>query len=140
MKTASLSNSRRKGFTLIEMSLVIFLLIAMMSAGFGISNALTRWKLGRAGSEMLRSVYSAQRTYLADHPTTPVASLTHAALLPYLPGGPAAFPTAISLENTQLHALVTVSPPRLTVTPGGVAGVRYDPSGSFTDSLWDVGE
>jgi prepilin-type N-terminal cleavage/methylation domain-containing protein len=140
MKTGVPAHPRRRGFTLIEMSLVIFVLIALLSFGFGLSGAVSDWKLGRSGSETLRSVYTAQRTYLADHPTTAVASLTQAMLLPYLPNGATSFPTVKSLENNTLHARVNVSPPYLTTTSGGIAGTRYDPSGSQKDSLWDVGE
>jgi prepilin-type N-terminal cleavage/methylation domain-containing protein len=134
------AGSSRGGFTLIEMSLVIFILITLLSFGFGLSNAITNWKLGRAGSEILRSAYTAQRTYLADHPTTSVSSLTQAMLLPYLPNGSTSFPTCTSLANTTLYVRVNVSPPVLTATAGGTTGTTYDPSGKSNDSLWDVGE
>lgn len=134
------AGASRRGFTLIEMSLVIFILIALLSFGFGLSSAITNWKLGRAGSEALRTVYTAQRTYLADHPTTAVGALTHDMLRPYMPNGTAAIPTCTSLTNSQLFVRVNVSPPVLTATAGGVAGVTYDPSGRPNDSLWDVGE
>lgn len=129
-----------KGFTLIELSVVLCVLIALLSFGFGVSGAVTKWKKGRDASEILRSVYTAQRLYLADNPTTPVASLTQALVLPYIPGGPAAFPTSKTQEGVNLFARVNVSPPYFTTTAGGVAGAAYDPSGSTTDSLWDVGE
>ncbi len=140
MNSGCHAGSSRRGFTLIEISLVIFIMIALLSFGFGLSSAITNWKLGRAGSEILRSAYTAQRTYLADHPTTAVTSLTQAMLLPYLPDGPAAFPTCTSLTKTMLFVRVNVSPPVLTATAGGVAGATYDPSGKTNDSLWDVGE
>ena len=140
MNSGSHAGSSRGGFTLIEMSLVIFILITLLSFGFGLSNAITNWKLGRAGSELVRTVYTAQRTYLADHPTTSVASLTQSMLLPYLPNGPAAFPTCTSLANTTLYVKVNQSPPVLTATAGGTTGTPYDPSGTTKDSLWDVGE
>jgi prepilin-type N-terminal cleavage/methylation domain-containing protein len=129
-----------RGFTLIEMSIVIFVLLALMTSGFFVSNVVGQWKLGRDASETLRTVYVAQRTYLADNPTVPLASITPALLLPYLPNNPAAFPTAKSLEGATLYARVNVSPPYVTVTSGGIAGTRYDPSKTTTDSLWDVGE
>jgi len=129
-----------RGFTLIEMSLVIFVLLALLTSGFYTSNVVGQWKLARDASETLRTVYVAQRTYLADNPTVPVTSLTQAMLLPYLPNNPATFPTATSLTSSVLHARVNVSPPYFTVTAGGIAGVPYDPSQSTTDSLWDVGE
>ena len=140
MKSASHAESSRGGFTLIEMSLVLFILIGLLSFGFGLSNTITTWKLGRAGSEALRTVYTAQRTYLADHPTTAVNALTPAMIVPYLPSGAVAMPTARALNSAVLTVQVNVSPPVLTLTAGGLAGPAYDPSGKATDSLWDVGE
>lgn len=124
------------GFTLIEMSLVIGLLIALMSTGIFFSSAVGTWKAGRDASETLRSVYVAQRTYLADHPTTPVSSISRADLLPYLPSKPASFPQVEGLDSVTRDIKVTVSPPVIIDTTGTV----YDPSGKPNDSLWDVGE
>jgi len=45
-------------------------------------------------------------------------------------------PTITSLDDEELGINVTVSPP---VVDGG-GGAAYDPSGSSSDSLWDVGE
>lgn len=129
-----------RGFTLIEMSIVIFVLLALMTSGFFVNNVVGQWKLGRDASETLRTAYVAQRTYLADNPTVPLSSLTPAMLLPYLPNNPSTFPTATSLESATLYARVNVSPPYMTTTSGGVAGTRYDPSKTTSDSLWDVGE
>lgn len=126
----------RPGFTLLEMSMVILVLLTLISAGFYASTSYRDWSRAREASETLRGVYVAQRTYLADHPTTPVSSLTPELLLPYLPNGPAAFPTGTSLTDTTLTILVSVSPPIMTTN----GATPYDPSGSTTDSLWDVGE
>lgn len=135
MKMPHLPNSSKKAFTLLEMTIVIMVLIALISLGFYSSNKMTEWKLGRTASETLRSVYSAQRMYLADNPTATVASLTPALILPYIPNTPAAMPTIKSLEGVDLPIVVTASPPY-----AGTEGDRYDPSGSPTDSLWDVGQ
>lgn len=129
-------NVFQKGFTLVEMSLVIFLLIALMSTGLYFSTAVGDWKLGRTASEELRAVYVAQRTYLADHPTTPVNSLTEAKLKPYLPNKATTFPQIRGLDGTLRSINVTVSPPVILDGSNGT----YDPSGSSNDSLWDVGE
>ena len=123
-------------FTLVEMSLVIGLLIALMSTGFYFSSAISDWKRGRAASETLRSAYVAQRTYLADYPTTDVSTLTRSQLLPYLPNSPSTFPTVETLDGNTLQVSVSVSPP---VVDNG-DGTAYDPSGNPSDSLWDVGE
>jgi len=136
MNAHSSVRNRHTGVTLIEMTLVIFLLIALMSTGLFFSTKISEWKSGREASETLRSVYSAQRLYLADNPTTTVSSLTEALLLPYLPNRQATFPTITSLTNTTLSVKVTVSPPTINNGSGG----SYDPSGNTKDSLWDVGE
>lgn len=140
MKLTTSAPPRPQGFTLIEMSIVIFVLLAMMTSGFFVNNVVGQWKLGRDASETLRTAYVAQRTYLADNPTMPLSSLTPAMLLPYLPNNPPSFPTAKSLEGATLYARVNVSPPYMTTTSGGTSGTRYDPSKNTTDSLWDVGE
>jgi type II secretory pathway pseudopilin PulG len=125
-----------RAFTLIEMSLVIFLLIALMTTGLYFSSAIGDWKRGRDASEVLRAAYVAQRTYLADYPTTDVSTLTRAKILGYLPQSPASFPTILSLDDRVLQVKVSVSPP---VADNG-DGTAYDPSGKPNDSLWDVGE
>ncbi|WP_193211052.1 type II secretion system protein [Luteolibacter marinus] len=140
MNARYFSKSTSRGFTLIEMSLVIFVLITLMTTGFYSSSVIGDWKKAREGSETLRTVYVAQRTFLADSPTTAVTSITPAMLLPYLPNGLTTFPTAKALDGTRLYVRVNVSPPYLTATSGGTGGTKYDPSASPTDSLWDVGE
>lgn len=141
MKSARSANPARKGFTLIELSVVIFILIALLSMGFGMSKAIDKWKKGKEASESLRSVYTAQRLYLADNPTKAVTTLTPTLVAPYIPNGNGTtVPTAVSLTNTTLYARVNVSPPVWTTASGGISGTAYDPSGSSTDSLWDVGQ
>ena len=145
MKTASLSVRSKKGFTLLEMTIVIMVLLTLVGIGLLTSTKMDQWKLGRAASETLRTVYSAQRLYLADNPTRLVPELTEAMLIPLLPKrntpGPAptnlvtALGTVRSLGGGDLAFNITVSPPQFTL-----GGVRYDPSGGLTDSLWDVGE
>ncbi len=126
----------KKGFTLLEMTLVILMLLIMIKTGFLVSSKMDEWKLGRDAGETLRTVYSAQRMYLADNPTVAVNAITSAVIIPYLPNNAATIPTVKSLAKTQLSILVNVSPP--VINAG--SGVTYDPSGSNKDSLWDVGE
>ena len=125
-----------RAFTLVELTLVILVLLTLMSIGFYSVNAIKTWRLGREASESLRSVYTAQKLYLSDNPTAAVTSLTSTLLIPYLPNKAASMPTVTSLTGATLNIKVTVFPP---VVDNG-AGVAYDPSGSTTDSLWDVGE
>ena len=136
MKVVQSDRIPSPAFTLIEMSLVIFLLIALMTTGLYFSTAISDWKLGRDASETLRSAYVAQRTYLADYPTTDISTLTRTLLLPYLPNRPASFPTIKTLDNRTLQIKVSVTPP---IVDNG-DGTPYDPSGKPKDSLWDVGE
>jgi len=131
------SKIRRPGaFTLLEMTIVIMVLLALISTGLFVNNKMDEWKLGKQAGETLRTVYAAQRMYLADNPTAAVSSITNTKIIPYLPNQATTMPKVTSLVGTQLNILVNVSPP---VINGG-SGVTYDPSGSSNDSLWDVGE
>jgi len=134
--------SSRRGFTLLELTMVISVLLLLITVGLKATNVFKNWRLAREASDTLRSVYVAQRTYLADNPTTAVSNLTHALLLPYIQNSPTAFPTAKSITGGTLNVYVGQSPPFLTTTATttGAPPTRYDPSGSNTDSLWDVGE
>jgi type II secretory pathway pseudopilin PulG len=143
MKNHPCSIRTRKGLTLLEMTIVIMMLLALVKIGLYSSSKMDEWKAGRAASEDLRSVYSAQRMYLADHPITPVATLTDEMLIPYLPNRGAVAPVSLVAAFQPIKALtgpdlgfnVQVSPPVLTQ-----GGAPYDPSGGLRDSLWDVGE
>jgi hypothetical protein len=128
--------STRRGATLIEMSVVICVLLALMSTGLYFSYKIGEWKAGKEAGETLRAVYAAQRMYLADHPTAAVNTITSAQLLPYMPNSPSVMPVITSLDDKELDVNVAVSPP--VVSDGN--GAAYDPSGSPSDSLWDVGE
>ena len=136
MKSPRLSHRSPRAFTLLEMTIVIMVLLALVKLGLFTSTKMDEWKLGRAASETLRSVYSAQRMYLADNPTVAVGSITTTLLLPYLPNNQTVMPTVKSLTGTNLSIIVNVSPPIIN----NGSGVAYDPSGSTKDSLWDVGE
>ena len=122
--------------TLLEMTVVIGVLLALMSTGLYFSNKISAWKAAKDASETLRSVYAAQRMFLADNPTTAVTSITEAQLLPYMSNKPSIMPTVTSLEGDELAINITVSPPVVDDGRGGI----YDPSGDSNDSLWDVGE
>lgn len=136
MNTTRQPITRRRGFTLLEMTIVIMVLIALISTGLFVNTKMDEWKLGRAASETLRQVYSAQRMFLADNPTRLVSAITNTDVIPYLPGNVTSLPTVQSLTGANLGILVNVSPP--VINAG--SGVPYDPSGDNRDSLWDVGE
>jgi prepilin-type N-terminal cleavage/methylation domain-containing protein len=136
MKTPSFTHRFRRGFTLLEMTVVIMVLIALISTGLFVTRRMDDWRLGREASETLRQVYSAQRMFLADNPTRLVSSIVANDVVPYLSSGASTLPTVKSLTSTNLSIIVNVSPP--VINAG--SGVTYDPSGSNRDSLWDVGE
>lgn len=141
MNTPRQSGSNKRAFTLLEMSIVIMVLLSLVSVGLFSSKKMGDWKVAREASEALRAVYTAQRMFLADHPTTSVANITATSdptygIIPYLPGGLSAVPTVKALDGKVLTIIVNQSPPRINAG----SGVVYDPSGSNTDSLWDVGE
>jgi type II secretory pathway pseudopilin PulG len=131
---------RPQAFTLLELTIVIMVLLALVGMGMSGSGYIRNWQLGREASETLRSVYTAQRSFLADNPTTVVSELASEAnkdkLIPYLPNRATTMPTVKSLTGTTLKIKFDVFPPVVNDGSGG----RYDPSGSFKDSLWDVGE
>ncbi|MDX1679227.1 MAG: hypothetical protein R3242_00730 [Akkermansiaceae bacterium] len=125
-----------RGVTLLEMTVVILLILSLIGIGTFSAAKIGEWKLGRKAGEELRAVHAAQRLFLADNPTTPVSSITADDLLPYMQGNPSALPTVESLDGTTLTIKVDVNPP--VVDAGG--GAAYDPSGSSSDSLWDIGK
>lgn len=125
----------KRGFTLIEMTVVILVLMTLLGTGLFVSNKYSEWQLARTASEELRTVYSAQRMYLSDNPTTNVSNITAEQIIPYLTNQATALPTVKSLTGATLSIRVNVNPPVIDDGSGGT----YDPSGSATDSLWDVG-
>lgn len=130
-----MNSNPKSGFTLLEMTIVILVLLTLMGTGLFVSTKYTEWQKGRTASEDLRNVYSAQRLYLADNPTAVVSSITSANIIPYLANGATALPTVKSLADETLTIKVDVTPPVLLK---GTA--VYDPSGDSLDSLWDVGQ
>jgi len=122
--------------TLLEMTIVILVLLTLTGIGTFSSKKIGEWKLGRTAGETLRLVYSAQRLYLADRPTAVVSNIVASDIIPYLTNSATAIPTVTSLEGTALTIKVNVSPPVINAASGDT----YDPSGSSTDSLWDVGQ
>ena len=123
------------GLTLIEITVVIVVLMTLIGMSIFTVNGYKEWQRGTEASRVLRSVHHAQRTYLAEHPTEKVSSLTAAKVIPYLSDNSAALPTATAMDGGVLTVDVTVSPPVLLDAGGGV----YDPSGANDDGLWDVG-
>jgi prepilin-type N-terminal cleavage/methylation domain-containing protein len=120
---------RPRGFTLVELTVAIAVILVLVGAASLAVKPYYAFRDGRAAGEMLRSVKAAQLMYLSDYPSTPVANLTQAGLLPYMPNG--TWPTLPSYNGVVPTINCTVFPP--------VASIA-DPSGSTTDGLWDVGQ
>ena len=124
----SLKSRSTSGVTLIELAVTIALILVLAGAASLAIKPYLAYRDGRAAGEMLRAVKAAQLMYLSDNPSTLVANLTQAELLPYMPNG--AWPTLPSVNGQTPTINFNVFPPVST----------YDPSGSPTDGLWDVGQ
>lgn len=125
----------RRGLTLIEMTVVLVVLMVLIGLSVFSVNGYKEWQRSTEASRALRMVYNAQRTYMAEHPTESVGSLTAAKIIPYLSGNSASLPTAEAIDGSELTVKVSVSPPVLV----DAGGNDYDPSGDTADGIWDVG-
>ncbi len=135
MKTLNTSKIYQGAFTLVEICLVIGLIIALTSF-IGMSVVTVRnWQAGKTASLSLQAVYSAQRSFMADHPTAQIGTVSKSQLENYLPQGWSVMPAITGIEGQPLTLDHTVMPPR--ILDGGVV---YDPSGKSDDGVWDLGK
>ena len=139
MKMPNQSGLTKQAFTLLEMTVVIMIMLALLSTGMFVNKKMDEWKLGRQAAEVLNSVYSAQRMFMADNPTRNISSpsLTAAEIIPYLQNGATSLPTAKSMTGATLTIKIN-DPTGIYFVDSG--GIRYDPSGSYEDLIWDVGK
>lgn len=139
MKTPQQTENNRKalekGVTLIELTVVLFVIMGMISATMYFGGNIAQWRKAKEASESLRSVYAAQRAFLADNPRRTLESLLNTELVVYLPDQTGVIPSVESLAGDPLVIDITVSPPVLRSVDASI----YDPSGRDNDSLWDVG-
>lgn len=119
---------------MLEITIVLALMMALSSVVIYSVSAISEWKKGRAAAESLKSVYLAQKSYLADHPSESYADFEANDLIPYLPNRPGVMPTGVGLEEETLTLNFNVMPPEFQLNTSA-----YDPSDSPTDGLWDVG-
>jgi prepilin-type N-terminal cleavage/methylation domain-containing protein len=134
VKVSPSTTASAHGFSLIEVSLVIALLLALSTfAGLTVTS-VRNWQRAKDASLSLQAVFAAQRAYLADHPTANIASVNSAQLQAYLPSGWSELPSFTGLANEALTLDHTVMPPVLYAN-----GAVYDPSGKPDDGLWDTG-
>jgi prepilin-type N-terminal cleavage/methylation domain-containing protein len=129
----ALQSRSTSGVTLVELSVVIAVILLLAGAASLAIKPYLAYRDGRAAGEMLRAVKAAQLMYLSDNPSTLPANLTQAELLPYMPNG--AWSTLPSV-NGQVPTIDCTKFPPVAV----LKGAPYDPSGSTTDGLWDVGQ
>ena len=141
MKTKSMTNdlpksNHVKGVTLIEMTVVILVILLLVGLSIFSIDAYKRWQIGSEASQRLRQVQTAQKTFLADNPTLDITALTEQNVIDYLSDGAAVLPdlSSSALDGEALTYNISTIPPVLMN-----GGVVYDPSGSSTDGLWDVG-
>ena len=127
----------KSGFSLVEMAVVIAVILLLAGAASLAVKPYLAYRDGRAAGEMLRAVKAAQLMYLSDNPSTPVANLTPALLLAYMPNG--TWPTLPLGQNGQLLTINCAQFPPVAVLKSD-GKTTYDPSGSNTDGLWDVGQ
>ena len=120
------------GLTLVELSVTIAVILILAGIVTLSVKPFVTYRDGTTAGEMLRSVKAAQLMYLADNPATAVTALTQANLLNYVPQGK--WPTLPSVNGQTPTINFNVFPPVAVLN-----GSNYDPSGSTTDGLWDVG-
>lgn len=124
------------GLTLVELSIVIAVILILVGAASLGVKPYYAYRDGRAAGEALRAVKAAQLMYLSDYPSALVTSLTGGTtgnITPYMPNG--SWPTLPMVNGVQPTINCTVFPPVAVLG----ATNPYDPSGSPTDGLWDVG-
>lgn len=121
-------------FSILEVALVVALLLVIASISFLGFSSYSEWSKGREASIGLRSVYIAQRAYLADHPTEDAEIFGPDLIIPYLPDG-SELPSIVSLDGIPLEIDLTSMPPVFLED-----GSPYDPSDRPDDGLWDVGK
>jgi prepilin-type N-terminal cleavage/methylation domain-containing protein len=124
----------KSGFTLVEMSVSIAVILILAGVASLAVKPYYAYRDGRTAGEMLRAVKAAQLMYLSDYPSTLVGSLTQQLLTPYMPNG--TWPTLPTVGAVTPSILCNQFPPVASLD----GSTAYDPSGSTTDGLWDVGQ
>jgi prepilin-type N-terminal cleavage/methylation domain-containing protein len=118
----------KSGFTLVEMSVVIAVILILAGAASLCIKPYLDYRDGQKATETLQTVKAARLMYLSDHPATDLANLTQADLLPYMPNG--------VWPNPELPLVNGVPPPTINFT-GFTVTSSYQPPGSPINGLWD---
>jgi prepilin-type N-terminal cleavage/methylation domain-containing protein len=135
----------KKGFTLLELTVVLVVLLTLIGVGFSSFNGYNNWKKAAEAGTRLRAVYTAQVTYLSEHPTVEVENLAMTDIIPYLASGggflTSAIPDPVDLKEIDIF-IVDLNEGKLQIkvdkSPPYITG-DYDPSGDPDDGQWDVG-
>ena len=85
--------------TIIEVSVTLGVMLMLASVVFYSTSGIDKWKKGRNAGMDLQSVYLAQKSFLADRPTTDVATIVDSDLLPYM-NGATSIPTIETLDGS----------------------------------------
>jgi prepilin-type N-terminal cleavage/methylation domain-containing protein len=133
IRPAGFRDFRAHGFTLVELAIAMSVIVLLCGVASLAVKPYLAYRDGRAAGEMLRAVKAAQLMYLSDNPSTAISALTQAELLPYMPNG--TWPTLPAVGSATPTINFNVFPPVAVLN-----GSTYDPSGSPTDGLWDVGQ
>ena len=133
MKTPYKTNSSRlfenkSGLTLIELTVVIVILLALVGASMYALGGYKEYKLRMKAETALRAVYTAQRSYLADHPNADPSTISDADVKKYMSDGFNDFPVVKDADGNILTYDLTQSPPVFA----------NDPSGDDKDGKWDL--
>jgi type II secretory pathway pseudopilin PulG len=131
MKSPRISRAQA-GLTIVELSIVMGVLVLLAGLASLAAPPFIAYSQGRQAGEALRAVKAAQLMYLADNPATPITSLTQAMLLPYMPNG--AWPTLPTVAGGTPTINCAQFPPVAVL-----GGSTYNPTGSTTNGLWNVG-
>jgi len=127
---------KKKGFTLIELTVVISVILILAGGSLFYTNVYRDYIRGVEAGLELKTIYSAQREYLADRPATDTSTFvfdTATNLRGYLPAG-YVLPTVEALDGSNLTINMTLPP---TFSNGGSI---YDESRSRNDGIWDAGQ
>ncbi len=133
MKISYKTNSSRlfeskRGVTLIELTVVILVLLTLVGASMYALGGYKEYKLRMKAETALRAVYTAQRSYLADHPNVDPSTITKDDVKKYMSDGSDDFPVVKDADGNTLTYDLTKSPPVFS----------NDPSGDDKDGKWDL--
>ena len=131
----------KKGFTLIELTVVIVLILSIASISTFTVQSYVTWKEGIEAGAKLKEIHIAQKLYLADFPLETPSELADPVnkqkFLNYLDSFNKHLPIINAKKKdggSELEINILVIPPTLLLN-----NQEYDPTGK-KDNLWDAGQ